>query len=279
MKKVTFQILFVLGFIQLSYAQVGVGNISPQARLDITASNQATPLNTDGLLIPRIDNFPSTSPSSAQNGMMVFLTTTVGGNVPGFYYWDQPNTQWVCISCSSAATPKHYVGELFGGGIVFYIYNDGANGLIASLDNLTTTGGSYKIKWKYNNTNTGAKSPFDGAANTLLIKTTNNSAGKLCDDYAGGGFTDWYLPAIRELQILYNNAFVIDEILENDGNAATNGFNWAPTNNEYWSSTENFDTGTSKFAYELSFFTGNIIAESKNSNIYGENYVRAIRKF
>ena len=36
----------------------------------------------------------------------------------------------------AGGTPKHYVGELFGGGIVFFVWANGNHGLIASLDDL-----------------------------------------------------------------------------------------------------------------------------------------------
>ncbi len=82
-------IVLVITFLSITgYAQVGINNTNPKASLDITASNPATPANTDGILIPRIDAFPVTNPGADQQGMMVYLTTTSGGNPPGFYYWD-----------------------------------------------------------------------------------------------------------------------------------------------------------------------------------------------
>jgi hypothetical protein len=71
-----------------AYAQVGVRNTDPKAVLDIKASNQGTPLKTDGILIPRIATFPSPNPGIDQTGMLIYLTTTNGPNTPGFYYWD-----------------------------------------------------------------------------------------------------------------------------------------------------------------------------------------------
>ena len=84
--------------ISFSYAQVGVGNTSPQAALDITASNQATPSNEDGILIPRVDAFPTVNPTAAQQGMLIYLTTTVGLNPKGFYHWDPATTSWIGFS-------------------------------------------------------------------------------------------------------------------------------------------------------------------------------------
>jgi len=101
-KKIILGLLFGLYF--KGHAQVGVNTTNPQAQLDITASNSATPSNTDGLLIPRIDNFPATSPTATQQGMLVYLTTTVGVNVPGFYYWDNPTTSWKSVGQSAVET-------------------------------------------------------------------------------------------------------------------------------------------------------------------------------
>ena len=93
MRKVLLNItLFLICF--MSYSQVGIGTTVPQATLDIVATNQGTPASTDGVLIPRIDAFPATSPGAAQQGMLVYLTTTDGTNVPGFYFWDNANTVW-----------------------------------------------------------------------------------------------------------------------------------------------------------------------------------------
>ena len=81
-----------------SIAQVGIGNTNPQANLDISASNQSSPSNNDGLLIPRIDAFPTTNPTATQNSMIVYLTNTDGSNSPGFYYWNNATTSWLPFS-------------------------------------------------------------------------------------------------------------------------------------------------------------------------------------
>ena len=78
-------------------AQVGINTTTPQAQLDIPATNAATPSNTDGILIPRIDVFPTTNPTASQNGMLVFLTTTAGLNQPGFYYWNNGAATWQTV--------------------------------------------------------------------------------------------------------------------------------------------------------------------------------------
>jgi hypothetical protein len=77
------------------FAQVGIGNTNPQATLEVSASNQASPTNTDGILIPRIDAFPATNPTINQDSMVVYLTTTDGTDTPGFYYWNNNITAWL----------------------------------------------------------------------------------------------------------------------------------------------------------------------------------------
>jgi hypothetical protein len=89
----------VLCFMQ-GYAQVGINTTTPAAQLQIKSTNQAIPANTDGLLIPKVDVFPAANPTVAQQGMMVYLTTTSGLNAPGFYYWNNPTASWIGFSTS-----------------------------------------------------------------------------------------------------------------------------------------------------------------------------------
>ena len=84
-------------------AQVGINNTNPQATLDISATNAASPSNTDGILIPRVDDFPSTDPTASQDGLMVFIT---GNGTPskGFYYWDNTTTSWAAVTAAGGGT-------------------------------------------------------------------------------------------------------------------------------------------------------------------------------
>jgi hypothetical protein len=77
-------------------AQVGINTTNPQSQLDIRSSNQASPANTDGILVPKIDNFPSTNPTASQDGMLVFVTGS-GTPTKGFYYWDQTTSAWMAL--------------------------------------------------------------------------------------------------------------------------------------------------------------------------------------
>jgi hypothetical protein len=95
MKKILLTIFILIFYI--ANAQVGIGTTSPNGLLDISVSNPSSPLTTDGLLIPRVLAFPSPV-GIAQNGMLVFLTTSFAGNKVGLYYYDFPSLTWKWLS-------------------------------------------------------------------------------------------------------------------------------------------------------------------------------------
>ena len=105
--QVYFLLLIIFGTINTNLAQVGIGTATPNAQLEIKASNQVTPSNKDGILIPKIDAFPVVSPTASQHSMLVFLTKTVAGNLPGFYYWDNTIPAWVALSNASTSGTPH----------------------------------------------------------------------------------------------------------------------------------------------------------------------------
>ena len=97
MKKIIFVFAGLLFSILLQAQNVGIGIAVPNAKLDIAASNAAAPTNQDGLLVPRVNVFPASNPAANQNGMLLYLTTTAGANLPGFYYWDNSSTSWKAV--------------------------------------------------------------------------------------------------------------------------------------------------------------------------------------
>jgi hypothetical protein len=158
----------------------------------------------------------------------------------------------------------HFVGELYGGGIVVSVWKNAGveHGLIASLTDLSAA-----APWSdVTSALAGAPNSLDGQANTNAILTQSPdfaSAAKLCADYTVGAFSDWYLPAIWELKECYNAEYVVNTIL-----GANDGFKFAA----YWSSTEdNAATG-----WYLLFNTGVIGSDAAKGN---SDIVRAIRKF
>ncbi|MCJ7757781.1 MAG: hypothetical protein MUP24_06500 [Gillisia sp.] len=94
-----FSVVFLLSF--FAYSQVGIGTSSPQAQLDIVSSSAANPTVIDGLLIPRIEKFPSVNPGLNQHAMMVYLSKATGQNPTGFYFWNASEAKWETISGNS----------------------------------------------------------------------------------------------------------------------------------------------------------------------------------
>ncbi len=89
---------------QSMVAQVGINTTTPSAMLDITASDPANPNPNDGLLIPRIAAFPAINPGTDQDGMLVYLTTPVGVNTPGFYRWNHTALTWSKFGSQAGGT-------------------------------------------------------------------------------------------------------------------------------------------------------------------------------
>lgn len=129
----------VIIFMTPAFSQVGINTTNPNAQLDIQSSNQAVPANTDGMLIPKIDTFPATSPTAAQQGMLVYLTTTVGSNPPGFYYWDNPTASWIPIKGNDTGSLDQAY-DFGGAGLGRTITADAGAVTIVGNDGLVSTG-------------------------------------------------------------------------------------------------------------------------------------------
>lgn len=186
MKKILSLTILSFAF-NLTIAQVGVNNTNPQAQLDISASSVTSPSNEDGILIPRIDNFPATNPTATQDGMMVFATGN-GTPTKGFYYWDNGTTSWVSLLGSSSNdsdwytqystnAPNSISDNIFTEGNVSI--NDGFLTLNSPTD---TSGGLYSYKTINNNTSF----TYRLIQNTI---TSNGSTGSFLTQnaYTGNG--------------------------------------------------------------------------------------------
>jgi len=153
-----------------------------------------------------------------------------------------------------------YIGELYEGGVVFYLNNTGEHGLVCSLDDLSSS-----APWGCE-VMTGAtdNSIFAGEASTQLILdqcTTPGIAAVLCSNYSVNGYSDWFLPSIQEFSQLYNNSNDVNPILSSNGGTTI-------VLNSYWTSNES-DINN---AFE---YLGGAVDVPK-SNL---NYVRAVRAF
>jgi hypothetical protein len=161
---------------------------------------------------------------------------------------------------------SHYIGEYYGGGVIFHLWKDNLgveHGLIVSLtDQRTSQRWSNVIPFFSNATN------VNGEINTLAIISQPGhtiSAASVARAHNGGGFTDWYLPSRHELNLLYNNLFNVHTTLAQISGATL------IQDYYYWSSTE--EDGTSAGLFH--FFYGDSFGSDK-INTWS---VRAIRNF
>jgi hypothetical protein len=164
-------------------------------------------------------------------------------------------------------TGTHYIGESYGGGKVFFVYDNGKHGLIAASSDQSNA-----IRWfGGSNTNTRARGNGVGAGlkNTAIIIANqgpvdgNAFAATICNEYyvtetvglVTTTYGDWYLPSKHELNLLYLKKSVVG------------GFaNWY-----YWSSTE-LESGWSS----LQYFANGVNYRVNKNLTYA---VRAIRAF
>ena len=240
-------LFFILSIVCATYCQsqtVAIGTITPNtnAALDVKSG-------TKGILVPRMDsvarkNIPNTK------GLMVYDTTTSS-------FWYNSGTQWLQVGI------HHYIGEKFGGGIVFWIDAIGEHGLVSSLSDQSAA-----MRW-YASTNIWTMSLGDGPGagrsnSDIIISSQGYGDGatyaarithELSISQSGFTYSDWYLPSLTELNLMYQSRAIIG------GFAAAN----------YWSSTEVSDN----LSNSIDFTNG-------MQNIYLKNfpfYVRAIRAF
>ena len=172
-------------------------------------------------------------------------------------------------------------GQPYAGGIVFYIDSTGQGGLVCDTTDLKDSiqirdstginiiGANFydSIQWRtltgFDNSGASATAIGSGSNNTLKIIASDSSihtAAKLCNNYRGGGYSDWYLPSKDELNQIYLNL------------TARGAGNMSPTN--YWSSSNNI-TSTGVYAWAQYFGNG-------NQYYFKESFflnVRAVRKF
>jgi hypothetical protein len=164
----------------------------------------------------------------------------------------------------------HYIGELYGGGIVVSVWktNGIEHGIIASLTNISL-GLPWTIPTRQNTLiGTNSQNYREGLSNsnTILVQggSALNYAAQMCRTYSAGGYTDWYLPAVYELRKCYKSAPIVNEILGD-----TNGFILLP----YWSSTES--QSSASWAIDFGFGDGFGGEYTKGDDLA----VRAVRRF
>ena len=119
---------------------------------------------------------------------------------------------------------EHFIGEHFGGGIIFWMNKAKDHGLIADTADLGF------FPWnngEYISTGAGSIGIWSGKLNTDKIimaqGQTRNYAALVCSNSTRNGYSDWVLPSKNELNALYEQRDVVG------------GFN---TELGYWTSSQ-----------------------------------------
>ena len=165
----------------------------------------------------------------------------------------------------------HYIGEEFGGGVIFHLWKDNAgveHGLIVDKTDLST--GQVWSNIDQTLIGVSAQSSWDGLSNNNAIVGQaghTTSAAALCLNSTNGGQSDWYLPSIDELSLLWHNRFNVNKSLSTIGGATV-----LPNSAAYWSSTERTNSYAGYFDFDDGYGD---YTDSKNSTYY----VRAVRAF
>ena len=119
-----------------------------------------------------------------------------------------------------------------------------------------------------------AQSSWNGLSNSNAIVAQaghTSSAAALCLNSMNGGQSDWYLPSIDELSLLWHSRFNVNKSLSTMGGATVMPYYVA-----YWSSTENFNSqAPNPNVFFFTFAEGSSSASSKSPTWY----VRAVRAF
>ena len=149
-----------------------------------------------------------------------------------------------------------------GGGIVFFNKGNSMGGW--QYLETATSDQSTASEWGCIGTSIPGTHPTvgSGEVNTSLIVAGCNEASfaaKICDNLSLGGQSDWFLPSIDELNLMYVNLH-----FNNQGNFNTSSW--------YWSSSEESADNVTVFGFDIgqAYYT-----VPKNYT----NYVRAVRAF
>jgi hypothetical protein len=168
-------------------------------------------------------------------------------------------------------TVKHFMGELFGGGVIFFVDNSGQHGLICSMSDIRDAE-SIRLFRKQDPKPLTGRSDSAFIMNQVFAVDNPEYAKKLCENYSNsnlgtGVFSDWRLPTRNELEIMYGVKDELNRVLE------------FPLVKCYWSSTRINDEVLGDI-WLFDFYYGSSGAWVRTQRpVPGRIYVRAVRAF
>jgi hypothetical protein len=185
--------------------------------------------------------------------------------------FSHPNIERNVVSDNDST--RHYIGELFGGGVVFWVDPTGQHGLICSMTDIKVHPYSYQ------------EIPLPKGENKIMTKHNAKSAAKLCENYTNsdfgtGIFSDWFLPDRDQLWKLRNSKLKVNTTIatfSDDGKGLLRTSGYAV----YWSSSTHFSELMGRQNILLDFSSEAFIRRKEPipGRLTLPAFVRAIRAF
>ena len=282
------RIVFVVLVYSTTYGQVGINTSNPEALTDIGVSNVTSPSVIDGMLIPRIDNFPAINPTNNQNALMVFLNNNIydvnidgldKNYTKGFYYWDQINGDWVRVKTGHNYGPEitdwSVVGNIVKDDDYLGTYNDfpfelkvnnnhqfsitKQGQIIPRNPQLSARFGDTKVPSGQNSISMGINNNADGA-NSVSIGGQNVRVTSISVDGVAIGQT----AAVTEVNgVAYGRQVIVKRETVGIGNQIEAGDrNVLVGNHNYNQFSRDFNVNATGFGYDLGVFNGAILLGS-----------------
>jgi hypothetical protein len=205
-------------------------------------------------------------------------------------------------AASNSITTLPEIGAAYGGGFFGGQISTGQTGVAdynLVVSSHAGSGGLTGQLLSYNNSAPLTASEIDGPGNSVTLASTGTAA-PFCNNLVLGGFSDWYLPAMKELNAVYynlkpgtggnevsgsSNLFAVPSRPNNNtgGANAGNPFRTSvaifQTNGQeafreqnYWSST----SANANYGRSMDFYSGG--GQNTNQFRYGSKPVRAFRR-
>ena len=209
-------------------------------------------------------------------------------SVTGYYKSSHRILSVSCLNLNEECKTSCGVGSYCGGGILVST----STRLVVAPSACTATSSAgcsnnfsvldaTLLAWNtLNGSSTGSTDVADGRVNVAKLGTTTPDlkyrAAKFCDDLTVNSFSNWYLPALNELNLLLANSNRCTENISGSPVGCQNGSSTNPiipgfTANTYWTSNDTASGGGG-----VSFSSGTYSSNLVKSTSY---YFRCIRRF
>jgi len=197
------------------------------------------------------------------------------------------------MAAASAGLGLPAIGAAYEGGYYAGLISQNADGVATHALIVCEKNKEEEKRWKLSpSSTTGTDSTYDGAANTANMTNFSHPAALYCATLSTGGYSDWYLPALYELEIAYynlkpttnnnntsfgSNSYAVPARASNyttsdPGQTSVSLFQSSSDQSfdtdRYWTSTQDSTTD----AYGIRFSDGRQVTNSKTQN-------RSVRPF